>query len=138
MRNRSLPWKIINGLFGALFLFAAALQFNDSDPLSWIAIYLAASAPCFLEWTRFARWPLPAVVGLFAIGWALVHASGGAWTVPLGNMFDEWDMKNEQVRETREVFGLLIVAGWMLVLAATGIVRARRASENPQPGTELR
>ncbi len=128
MRNRSLPWKLANGLFGVLFLFAAALQLNDADPLRWIAIYLAAAVPCFLEWPRLrlARWPLPAAVALVAIGWALAHASHGAWSVPLGDMFDEWEMKNEQVRETREVYGLFIVAGWMLVVAVTGFVRARR------------
>jgi hypothetical protein len=31
-------------------------------------------------------------------------------------MFDEWEMKNQQVLETRELFGLAIILAWMMVL----------------------
>ena len=31
--------KIFNGILCLLFIFSAALQFNDPDPIQWVAIY---------------------------------------------------------------------------------------------------
>lgn len=112
-----------NLLMGALFVFAATLQFNDPDPLRWAAIYFAAAAPCWLALWRPLHWPFPAVVGAIALAWSAAYAARGAWSVPFGEMFAEWEMKNQQVVETREMFGLLIVAGWMLVLMLVALAR---------------
>jgi hypothetical protein len=63
---------------------------------------------------------VPAAVAGISIVWAVVYAAQGAWSVPPGEMFAEWEMKNEQVRQTREMFGLLIVATWMVVILLVG------------------
>jgi hypothetical protein len=47
-----------NWLMAALFGLSAVLQYNDPDPLSWIALYAAAAAACVLWGLRRATWPL--------------------------------------------------------------------------------
>ena len=107
------------------FAFAAALQFNDPDPMQWIAIYVAA---CVLSLVAFAgrRVPLAAAIGVFviAIVWAALIAFGGPAASEYGHMFDAWEMKSPSVEEAREASGLLIVAAWMMVL----FIRARRST----------
>ena len=107
-----------------LFAFAAALQFNDPDPIQWIAIYTAA---CALSLVMFVRRRLmlamPLAVLAIAIVWAALIAFGGPGASEYGHMFDAWEMKSPSVEEAREASGLLIVAAWMMVL----MIRARRA-----------
>ena len=108
----------------SLFAFAAALQFNDPDPIQWIAIYAAA---CALTLVMFVRRRLllamPLTVFAIAIAWAALIAFGGPGASEYGHMFDAWEMKSPSVEEAREASGLLIVAVWMMVL----MIRARRA-----------
>jgi transmembrane protein TMEM220 len=106
-----------------LFAFAAALQFNDPDPIQWIAIYTAASGLSLVSFFR-RRVPLPAViaVAVIAIAWATLIAFGGPAASEYGHMFDAWEMKSPSVEEAREASGLVIVGAWMLVLC----LRARR------------
>lgn len=106
-----------------LFVLAAALQYNDPDPIPWVAIYLAA-ALVSLTAARGRRIPrrLAATVAIFAIGWAALIAFRGPALSEYGHMFDAWEMKSPAVEEAREASGLVIVAAWMTVL----FVRARR------------
>src|SRR5262245_4747816 len=108
-----------------LFAFAAALQFNDPDPVQWIAIYTAA---CVLSLVMFfkRRVPPAIVVAVLAIAlvWSAAIAFGGPAASEYEHMFDAWEMKSPSVEEAREASGLLIVAVWMIVL----VVRTRRAS----------
>ena len=113
-------WIFLNGLMAAVFLFAAVLQLNDEDPVRWIALYAAAAVPCILVVLRREHPVVPALVAAASLIWAVVYAAQGAWSVPPGEMFAEWEMKNAKVRETREMFGLLIVAVWMLALLVVG------------------
>jgi hypothetical protein len=100
-----------------LFAFAAALQFNDPDPVRWIAIYGAASV---LSLTVFFRRRVPPAVAIgvaaIALVWAASIAFGGPAASEYGHMFDAWEMKSPSVEEAREASGLLIVAAWMTVI----------------------
>ena len=106
-----------------LFAFAAALQFNDPDPVQWIAIYSAACVLSLLAATRRRVAPA-ALLAVFAIAivWAALIAFGGPAASEYGHMFDAWEMKSPSVEEAREASGLVIVAVWMIVL----YIRARR------------
>lgn len=112
-------FRILNALMAALFLYSALLQFNDPDPLRWIVIYGIAAVPCLIAFVRGrVDYRFPALVGAVALVWSATHiphvmAHGG-----VTHMFDQWKMTNEDVVYGREFFGLLIVAVWMLVLAA--------------------
>jgi transmembrane protein TMEM220 len=111
-----MAYRCLNGLFTLLFLYSASLQFNDPDPLRWILIYTAAAIPCLLAIWKKLNWRLPAVIGAVALVWAATHVPHVAKFGQLGHMFDHWEMENQDVVYGRELFGLLIVAGWMLVL----------------------
>jgi hypothetical protein len=54
----------------ALFLFAAAVQYNDPDPLRWMAVYGLAALACVLSLARRLPRVVPVLVGLGAVAWA--------------------------------------------------------------------
>lgn len=119
-------WTVANGIMLLMFLFSAALQFNDPDPLRWIGIYAAAAAVCGLE-IRRRRAALGALaVAAIALVWAgsLYYR---AHEVPVSAMFAEWEMQDLRIEEAREMYGLTIVGLWMLVVASVGWRRARIA-----------
>ena len=101
-----------------LFSFAVVVQYNDPDPFRWIAMYGAAVVACVLALAgRMQRW-LPIVIAVVAIGWAALLLPDVLGVVNPLDMFDEFEMKSEPIEIAREGFGLLIVAAWMIVLAA--------------------
>jgi len=120
--------RLLDLTMALLFAFAAAVQFNDPDPIRWIAIYGAACALSLVAF--FIRRVTPvltlAVFGI-AMVWAVVIAFGGPAASEYGHMFDAWEMKSPSVEEAREASGLLIVAVWMMVL----VIRARRRGSDP-------
>ena len=62
---------------------------------------------------------IAAILAGIAIAWAAaigVRVGGGDSYL---HMFDAWEMKTPAIEEAREAIGLVIVAGWMLVIAAT-------------------
>ena len=121
------PWTIANAVMLVLFAFSAILQFNDPDALVWIAIYAAAAVASGLEIRRSAPVWLPVVLALIAVVWALSIAPR-AHDVPIGALFAEWEMKDLHVEEAREMYGLTIVAVWMIAIARASWMRAKRAS----------
>jgi hypothetical protein len=101
----------------AVLAFAAVLQYNDPDPLIWMAIYGAA---CVISVTVAIRRTIPAVavltVGAVALLWSVRTAVGVTSLEVYRHMFDAWEMKSSSVEEARESTGLMIVAAWMAVL----------------------
>lgn len=117
-------WRIGNGLMGALFVVAAAMQYNDPDPVRWIAIYAGAGLVSVLVAVRRSNLRTPAVlVGVAALIWAGVIATAGPGLITYLHMFDAWEMRSEPVEQAREASGLLIVAARMAIIVA----RSRRA-----------
>jgi hypothetical protein len=66
-----MAFRIVSGVMALLFLFATAVQYNDPDPLRWMAIYgLAGFVSLQAARARLTpHWGL-VVVGLVALGWA--------------------------------------------------------------------
>jgi hypothetical protein len=118
--------RLAHGLFAALFLLGAAVQYNDPDPLRWMAIYLGAAVSCVLAALGRTRWPLPAVVGLIALVWAAVLASDVLGAVRPGELVGAWEMKDARVELGREMYGLFIIAAWMGVIVVTELRRRPR------------
>jgi len=108
-----------------LFAFAAALQYNDPDPLRWMAMYGPAMLACGLGLAGRLPRLLPALAGLGALVWAGTLAPGVVGRVSVGELFQSYGMLSTAVEEGREMGGLLIVSAWMGVLT---LVRAGRAA----------
>jgi hypothetical protein len=123
-------WTAANVLLTLMFAFSVAVQVNDPDPVAWMAMYAAAAAVCLMEVRRKAPWWAACGVGIVALIWAGTIAPRVLGVVPFAAMFEEFEMKNAGVEESREMYGLLIVALWMLAVEWAGM-RRRRAL--PQP-----
>ena len=119
------PWTIANAVMLVLFAFSAILQFNDPDALVWIAIYTAAAVASAVEIRRSTPVWLPTALALIAIVWALSLAPR-AHDVPFGALVAEWEMKDVHVEEAREMYGLTIVAVWMIAIVTASWLRAKR------------
>ena len=111
-----LAWRIADGLFFLMFLFSVIVQVNDPDPLAWMAIYGAAAVACVLSLMNRVPWWLPVIIGLVALGWAFSIAPRVIGQVPFLDMFAEFEMKDIGVEESREMYGLLLIAGYMAIL----------------------
>jgi hypothetical protein len=119
-KDQGRHWRVADGVMLLLFAFGAVVQLNDPDPARWIAIYAAAAAACGLSLAGRARWWLPASVAVVALVWAVTLAPRVVGRVDPAEMFGAWEMKNVGVEESREMYGLLIIAAWMVVLAVRG------------------
>ena len=123
-------FRMLNGLMAVLFAVAVVVQFNDSDPLRWMAVYGAALTVSILAAVRGGvPVALPATVGGIALAWGLllVGRSGATFRI-YQHMFDAWEMKNASIEEAREATGLLIVFLWMAVVGFWGKLSARDGS----------
>jgi len=107
-----------------MFLFSAAVQLNDPDPLVWMGMYGAAAVVCGLEIRRRAPLWAPVTVAVIALVWAgsLYYRAN---EVPVSSLFAQWEMRDLRVEEAREMYGLAIVAVWMIVIVTVRLARAR-------------
>jgi len=111
-------FRIVSGLMALLLAFAAYVNFNDPDPVRWVAIYgVACAASIVAVVTGTVPLVAPALIGAVALVWGLALATRVPSFDVYTHMFDEWEMKNETVEEARETCGLLIVAVWMAAVA---------------------
>ena len=111
--------RVLHGLMAALFIWAAALQYNDVDILRWVAIYLAAATVCVFAVLNRPKPVLAAIVGLISLAWSVLYLIHGEWRVPIPALFSSWEMKDQTIVAGREMDGLLIIFGWMLLAWAT-------------------
>lgn len=122
---RSRAWTIANAVMLVAFAFSVAVQLNDPDPLAWIAIYTAATIVCGLELRRRTHPAAPAAIVVVALVWAATLAPRVIGKVPFGSMFDEFEMRSIPIEESREMYGLVFIAGWMAVVAIAAMRRRR-------------
>jgi len=112
-----------------LFTLGAVVQVNDPDPARWIAVYALAAAACLLSLLRRLHWALPALLCAVVLAWAATLAPRVVGRVPFREMFGAFEMRSVGIEESREMYGLLIIAAWMAVLALRG--RHERGTEAP-------
>ena|SRR5205809_716554 len=107
--------KIFNLLFCLIFIFFAALQYNDPDPYVWMPVYLYAAGLCWLAF-RNKFFPLANLIGItvytvYAI--YLFVAADGVWdwiTVhKAASIVGEMKASQPWIEQTREFFGLVIL-----------------------------
>jgi len=109
-------WKIADALFLLMFVFSVVVQVNDPDPLAWMAIYGAAAVACLLSLMGRLPWQFAVSIGIVALAWAATIAPRVIGQVPFRDMFAEFEMKDIGVEESREMYGLIMIGGWMAIL----------------------
>jgi hypothetical protein len=119
----------------ALFALCVVLQWNDPDPLAWMAVYGAAA----LLAARAARGRAPraAVVALLALAalWMLTLLPGVAEFARHGDpglIAASMRAAEPWIEEAREFGGLGLIAAWC------GLALAVRGSAAPAPGPRAR
>jgi hypothetical protein len=113
--------KIFNLIFCILFIFFAALQYNDPDPYVWMPIYLYAAVLCWLAFRKnyFPRAYLFGAV-IYA-GYAIYKFfdENGVWDWltkhHAANIADTMKAEQPWIEETREFFGLVILIVVLLI-----------------------
>lgn len=100
-----------NLIMAVLFLLSVVVQFNDPDPLQWIALYGLAFVSCCLSY--FSRLPrlAPLTLSLLSFVWAILLSTESPTDV-----FVSFEMVNLAVEQAREMFGLILTGLWMTVL----------------------
>lgn len=121
-----MTWRVLDGVFAALFLLAAAAQYNDPDPVQWIAIYVAGTVLCVLSLLGRAAPVFALVLAAVALMWAATSVPVVLAHPPaLAEVFGDARMMNPGVEEAREMLGLLTVGAWSLGVYFR--VKSRRA-----------
>ena len=108
--------RILSAPLALFFLFAAVVQYNDPDPLRWMAIYGAAALMCSWAVRGLVMPFAPALVGLVALLWCATIAPRVIGHVAPADLFREVAMATPVIEEAREAMGLLIVAVWMALI----------------------
>ena len=120
MIERSLIWKVTAILMTGLLIVSAIVQWNDPNPIRWMLCYTVTAIITLCSLIRPLPLPIPLIWGLVVLLSSL-FVGIDLWISE--EQFD-WDsfwnviaMKNEAVELGRELGGLLLVTGWMAVLA---------------------
>jgi hypothetical protein len=121
----NVAWKVADALFLLMFVFSVIVQVNDPDPLPWIAIYGAAAVACLLSLMGRRPWQFAVLTGIVALIWAATIAPRVIGQVPFLDMFAEFEMKDIGVEESREMYGLLLIGGWMAILGHRSFWKGR-------------
>jgi hypothetical protein len=124
-------WRVLDAAFAFLFAFAVVVQFNDPDPLKWVLIYAAAAWASLLSALGRVTRLLPSAIAAAALLWASTIVPRVVGRVPFRDMFAEWEMQNAGVEESREMYGLLLIALWMGLVAMRATRRLVRPTALP-------
>lgn len=109
-------WRVADALFLLMFFFSIVVQLNDPDPLAWVAMYGAAAIACLLSLAGRLPWWFAVITGLIAVAWAFTIAPRVIGEVPFLDMFEDFEMMDIGVEESREMYGLLMIGFWMATL----------------------
>lgn len=102
--------KYLMYFFIILFILFAAVQYNDSDALVWILVYLTPAYLCYYKLRNRGDSRLFFLIGLVFLLWA-INIFPDQWE---GLMLENLTMKTRNVELARESLGLGIctIASW--------------------------
>jgi Transmembrane family 220, helix len=111
-------FRVANVVMALLCFVSVALQYNDPDPLPWMAIWGVAGV--FAALAAFGRhfpWWMPAAIGAVAVVWGTVIAVHLRGRFAFSDLVKTMEAETPQIEESRESLGLYIITVWMAVLA---------------------
>lgn len=119
-------FRYVSMLMLAIFVLSMAVQYNDPDPIRWMAIYAVPAVYAGLAIRGIHHWSaVPVSVGFL---WGVLYWMPGTPIENPMNLMTDVKMVNLGVEEWREDGGLMICAGWMVVLSVVWAVRRRAAA----------
>lgn len=127
-RLRARLWTVADSVMLLLFAFAVVVQYNDPDPIRWAVLYALAAVACGLSLARRLRSWFPAALAGVALVWAGTIAPRVIGDVGFLDMFGAFEMESVAIEESREMYGLVLIAGWMTVLSVRAMHGTRRSS----------
>ena len=95
-----------------LFVLAAALQYNDLDPLPWMGAYLGAAVVCLLPDSVRQRGLFAWLVAASTAFAALRLAPGALALEQLSDLTASMRVERPEVEAARETLGLAFVSLW--------------------------
>lgn len=122
--ERSTLGRTFDWIMLAAFAMSVLVQVNDPDPWLWIAIYGAAGIVTALLIAARLQWWMAAAVAVVAAIWAATIAPRVIGKVPFMSMFGAFEMQNIGIEESREMYGLLLIALWCAVAAWRSRIRS--------------
>ncbi|MBC9867969.1 MAG: hypothetical protein F7O42_08860 [Opitutae bacterium] len=111
--------KMLNWIFFLIFLLGAVLQFNDPDPVIWMAMWGAAAGACLLFGLGIIFRAVPLAIGIVALVWAAIlipEVVKSAGDLHWKEVFNVVTMSSMEIEWVREMGGLLIIAAWMGII----------------------
>lgn len=112
-------WVVLQWLMTAAFVLSTVVQWNDPDPIPWMAIY--GGAAVLSAWAALRPfgypWWAPAIVAVIALVWSTTLLPQVWGKVRIAELFEAWEMKSPRIEVAREAGGLLIVTVWMAITA---------------------
>ncbi len=118
--ERSLIWRVTAILMTGLLILSAIVQWNDPDLLRWILCYSVTAIITLCSLIRPLPPSIPLIWGMIVLLSSLFVGMDLWMSEEQFNWGSFWNviaMKNEAVELGRELGGLLLVTGWMAVLA---------------------
>lgn len=111
-------------VMAALLAVCVALQYNDPDPIRWMAIYGVAMVIAAVLPSKKSLVPVGFVVGAITLAWAayLLYDVWGRMEVT--DLVDKMSEKGGAVEEGRESGGLAIAGVWLVFASAFRRTRA--------------
>jgi hypothetical protein len=134
--------KILNIIFGILFILFALVQYNDPDPFLWIFIYSLAAALSFIPVShRYFRLVFfPAAIFFLALAVDLFIGPDGVWswlTVHHAeNIATTMQASKPWIEETREFFGLLIILAYISFKYFSSSKKSREVFSGSRPALD--
>jgi hypothetical protein len=117
-------FRFASYLMAALLLVCVLLQYNDPDPIRWMAMYGAAMVVALLLPSRRALVPVGFLVAAIALGWATYLLLDVWGRMEVKDLVEKMSEKGGAVEEGRESGGLAIAGSWLLFAS---FFRSRRA-----------
>lgn len=107
-----ITWLIV----AAVFLLFAIAQYNDADPLQWMALYaFVAAAAAFAAFGRYHRWLMVVGIAVCIVWLGLLVPEFVHWLrMGMPNIAGSMKAEEPHIEYTREFLGLflcLIVLG---------------------------
>ncbi|MFT4822191.1 MAG: hypothetical protein ACI9DH_000243 [Halioglobus sp.] len=111
-----MAFVVFNSLFLAVFILSALVQYNDTDAIIWIAMYLSAAGMCVSAFRKKSLYWLPPLLLFACIGWIMGLTLGFIGTVSMAEITASIKMQSGAVEEAREVGGLAMIGFWTAYL----------------------